>query len=86
LFFGTPHFGSAWASLHSKLLYLRGIFTPTTSHIARLLAKNSTYLDRLQVEFAAISGNVAIVCFYEELAMNTTVGLVSASTPISDLT
>jgi hypothetical protein len=77
LFFGTPHFGSAWASLHAKLLNLRGVFTSTTSHIAKLLAKNSAYLDRLQVEFAATASHNAVICFYEELAMNTTVGVVS---------
>lgn len=41
------------------------------------MAKNSDYLEQLQVDFKAMGNDIAVVCFYEELAMNTSVGLVS---------
>lgn len=52
------------------------MFASTTSHIAKLLAKNSDYLDQLQVDFKAVGNDIEVVCFYEELAMNPSVGLV----------
>jgi hypothetical protein len=77
LFFGTPHFGSAWAVLHSKVLRLRGMFKPTTYHIAKLLSKSSAYLEQLHDDFNAVRGRMAIICFFEELVIKATVGVVS---------
>jgi hypothetical protein len=77
LFFGTPHLGSSRTSLYVKLLKFRGIFASTTSHIVKLLAKDSAYLKLLHSEFSSICRNIDIICLYEELAMNATLGVVS---------
>jgi hypothetical protein len=53
------------------------MFVSTTSHIVKLLAKDSKYLKLLHSEFSSICGDINIVCLYEELAMSATLGVVS---------
>jgi hypothetical protein len=81
LFFGTPHSGSAWSGVHAAYLKLRSYFTPATEHIAKLLSKNSDYLQRIQSDFALFSRTLNTRYFFEEIAMGTGLGriLVGAS-------
>lgn len=79
LFFGTPHFGSDWSAAHAAVLKLSSYFTPATEHIAKLLAKNSPYLEKLQSDFALFSSDLRIRYFFEELTMGMGLRSILAS-------
>lgn len=74
LYFGTPHLGSDWSSLHRIILNIGRVFTTTNTRIVQHLVRESDHLMKLQAQYNHISGIFKTVSFYEEYPISLPAG------------
>lgn len=81
LYFGTPHTGTEWASLHRIVLNICGAFTVTNTRVVQHLERDSEYLYKLQAQYDTISFMFKTVSFYEEYPTNLALGRAAVVRP-----
>jgi hypothetical protein len=74
LYFGTPHRGTEWASLHRIVLNICSAFTITNTRVVQHLERDTEYLYKLQAQYDTISVIFRNVSFYEEYATDLALG------------